>query len=40
MSDFVAYKLEHPICTITLDDGDRLRVLREMMGIGRIEPRL
>ena len=21
MSDFVAYKLEHPICTITLDDG-------------------
>ncbi len=21
MSDFVAYKLEHPICTITLDHG-------------------
>ena len=32
MSDFVAYKLEHPICTITLDDGKVNCLSPQMLG--------
>ncbi len=32
MSDFVAYKLEHPICTITLDDGKVNCLSLQMLG--------
>ena len=32
MSDFVSYKLEHPICTITLDDGKVNCLSPQMLG--------
>ena len=32
MSDFVTYKLEHPICTITLDDGKVNCLSPQMLG--------
>ena len=32
MSDFVAYRLEHPICTITLDDGKVNCLSPQMLG--------
>ncbi len=32
MSDFVAYKLEHPICTVTLDDGKVNCLSPQMLG--------